>query len=368
MFPLRFCYSFASVVAAALLASSCAHLDPEAQSDSGKMLAGVGTPVPAAGETQAVATTNADAADDPEIWVDPRDPSRAVIFGTDKQAGLYVYGLDGRVRAFLPEGKLNNVDLRSDFPTPHGDRVLVAASDRGRLGAALYLMDPATLEVRPWGVVSLDLAEPYGLCMARLGDAFVVVVNGTDGQVRQVRVEAAPDGAIRATEQRRFGLSSQTEGCVADDQRGVLYIGEEAKGVWRYPLDPAGGATGTLLAAAPSNVLQPDVEGLTLLREGAATWLIASSQGDSAFAVWRVDPPQTIYAGRFSVMGANGADPVTGTDGVAAHGGPVGPFAEGLFVAQDDSDTDGEQPSPGRARQNFKLVDWREVKRALQLP
>ena len=367
MFSRRIYYRFASLSVAAVLLSSCAGLDPEARSDSGKMLMGVGTPVPAAAETQAVATRNADAADDPEIWVDPADRSRGVIFGTDKQAGLYVYGLDGKVRAFLPEGRLNNVDLRDGFPTPQGPRVLVAASDRGRMGAALYLMDPATLEVRPWGVVPLDLAEPYGLCMARQGEAFVVIVNGTDGQVRQVTVEAGPDGAVRSTEQRRFALATQTEGCVADDAKGLLYVGEEGRGIWRYPLDPVTNA-GTLIAEAPSDRLQPDVEGLTLLREGPATWLIASSQGDSAFAVWRVDGPEPAWAGRFSVMGANGADPVTGTDGIAALGGQVGPYPAGLFVAQDDSDTDGEQPVAGRDRQNFKLVDWREVKRALGLP
>ena len=348
--------------------AACAASDREAVSDSPKALQGAGTPVAAAGETQSVATRNADAADDPEIWIDPKDPSRGVIFGTDKQAGLYVYGLDGAVRAFLPEGRLNNVDLRPGFPTPAGERVLAAASDRGRLGAALYLMDPVSLETRPWGLARLDLTEPYGLCMGRLGEAFVVVVNGTDGQVRQIAVEWGPDGAPRTVEQRRFGLASQTEGCVVDDARGQLYVGEEGRGVWRFPLDPAAGSQGTLIAEAPSEALKPDVEGLTLLREPDATWLIASSQGDSAFAVWRVDGAAPRYAGRFSVMGGGGADPVTGTDGVAAWGGPAGRFPEGLVVMQDDSDTDGEAPSPGRDRQNFKLVDWREVRRALSLP
>jgi 3-phytase len=367
MFSLREYYSFASVVAAALLASACA--DPEAQSDSAKMLVGVGTPVPAASETVAVATTKADAADDAEIWADPKDPQRAVIIGTDKQAGLYVYGLDGNIRAFLPEGRLNNVDLRPGFSTPAGERVLIAASDRGRMGAALYLMDPSTLQVKPWGLAPLDLAEPYGLCMAKLGDRFVVIVNGTDGQVRQIAVAAGKDGKPEIVEQRRFGLKTQTEGCVADDARGRLYIGEEAAGVWRFDLDPASKTAGRLVASAPSAQLKPDVEGLTLLHEkDGKSWLIVSSQGDSAFAVWRADGPELAYAGRISIMGANGADPVTGTDGVAALGAPVGNFPAGLMVVQDDSDTDGEAPTAGRDRQNFKLVDWREVRRALRLP
>jgi 3-phytase len=367
MISLRKFNGFATTVGLAAMTCACAAFDPEARSDSARMLVGAGTPVPVAAETVAVATRRADAADDPEIWVDSGDPSRAVIFGTDKQAGLYIYGLDGSVRGFLPEGRLNNVDLRDDFPTPEGQRVLVAASDRGRMGAALYLMDPATLEVKPWGVVPLDLTEPYGLCMGRRGEAFLVIVNGTHGQVRQVRVSAGPDGAIVAQEERRFGLSSQTEGCAVDDARGHLYIGEEAKGIWRYNVAASGQAAGSLIAAAPSEMLKPDVEGLTLLHETDTSWLIASSQGDSAFAVWRVDGAEPIYRGRFSAVAANGVDAVTGTDGVAALGGRVGSYPEGLVVMQDDVDTDGEAASTTRSRQNFKLVDWREVKRALGL-
>lgn len=367
MLPRQKIISSVTLLGVLTLLAGCAGKDPEAVSDAGKMLVGVGTPVPAAAETVSVSTRRADAADDPEIWADPADPSRALIFGTDKQAGLYVYRLDGTVHAFLAEGRLNNVDLRNGFPTPEGPRVLIAASDRGRMGAALYLMDPATLEARPWGVARLDLTEPYGLCLGRRGDAFVVVVNGTDGQVRQVRIEAGADGTFEATEERRFGLSSQTEGCVVDDAAGRLYIGEEAKGVWRYDLAPSGAAAGTLIAAAPSDRLKPDVEGLTLIQDGPARYLIASSQGDSAFAVWRVDGAEPDYRGRFSVMGANGVDPVTGTDGVAALGGPVGAYPEGLVVAQDDVDSEGETPTMGRERQNFKLVDWREIRKALGL-
>jgi 3-phytase len=351
--------------AAGALLGACALIDPEAQSDAARMLVGAGTPTPVAGETVAVGTSREDAADDPEIWADPRDASRVVIFGTDKKAGLYTYDLSGKITGFIPDGLLNNVDLRDGFPTPDGDRVLVAASDRGRGGFALYLMDPDTLAVANWGVVKLDLDEPYGLCVGRRGEAFVVIVNGTDGQVRQTRVSAGADGKPVTVEERRFAVGSQTEGCVVDDQKGDLYIGEEAKGIWRYRLDPAAGDGRVAFATAPSEMLKPDVEGLTLLREGAETYLIASSQGDSAFAVWRVDGDEPAYKGRWSGVAAGGVDAITGTDGVAALGGQVGRFPNGLIVAQDDVDTEGETASTRRARQNFKLVDWREVRRAL---
>ena len=52
-------------------------------------------------------------------------------------------------------------------------------------------------------------------------------------------------------------------------------------------------------------------------------------------------------------------DRVTGTDGLDALGGPVGPFPEGLVVVQDDINDVGTQ--------NFKYIDWRDIKRALGL-
>lgn len=368
MFNSNKCVSFILVTLAATSAVGCAAFDPEGVSDSARMTLGAGTPVPAAAETVAVGTIRADAADDPEIWVDPTDPTRAVILGTDKQAGLYAYRLDGSVLDFIPDGRLNNVDLHGGFETPWGERVLVAASDRGRMGAALYLMHPSTFELTPWGVVPLDLSEPYGLCVGRRGGDFLVFVNSTDGQVRQLAVSAGADGSLQAREERRFSVPTQPEGCVMDDARGRLYLGEEVAGIWRFDTAASGPAEGRLIEPAPSERLVPDVEGLTLLHEAdGASWLIASSQGDGAFAVYRADGPELVYRGRFSVYPANGVDAVTGTDGVAALGGPVGPYGSGLVVMQDDADTEGESLQSRRERQNFKLVDWAEVRGALGL-
>lgn len=353
--------SFVTIAGASILMSSCASF--EATSDSPQMAVGAGTPVVAVAETPPVGTSAADAADDPAIWVDPSDRRRGVIIGTDKKSGLYVYDLAGRQTQYLPGGLPNNVDLRPGFPTPRGDRVLVAASDRGRRGAgvALFLLDPATLKLEFWAAIPVALTEPYGLCMARRGDTFLVIVNGTDGQVRQLRVAAGRDGKPGVVEERRFAVPTQPEGCVADEARDRLYLGEEGAGVWRFDLG-TGPAKGELFAPAPSEMLKPDVEGLAIIEDAAGAWLIASSQGDSAFAVWKVDGADPVYRGRFSVVAANGIDAVTGTDGVAALGGVVGQFPEGVVVMQDDVDE-----GPAGARQNFKLVDWREVRRALGL-
>ena len=327
--------------------------------------------VTARAETAAVATLNADAADDPAIWTAAPGSSamlggRSVpgfIAGTDKKAGLYFYGLDGAQLQFLPDGLLNNVDLRENVMVEGRPQLLIGASDRGRMGIALYLFDPAGREtgnaVRPWGFIRSDVVEPYGFCMGNVGGVPHAILIGKDGQTRQYRIDAGPTGPT-GTEVRRFAIGSQSEGCVIDEQAGMLYVGEELGGVWRYALAPETGGERTLIQGVDaSGRLIADVEGVTLLRDGAATYLLVSSQGDSAFAVWRVDGATPVYAGRFAVGAGAGVDAVTGTDGIDARGGAVGDYPEGLVVVQDDQNEGMSQ--------NFKLVDWRDVRRALGL-
>ena len=102
--------------------------------------------VMASGETAPVGTAAADAADDPAIWRNAANPAASLIVGTDKKAGLYVYGLDGKVRDFVAAGALNNVDLREVRPGV----IVVAASDRSDRAEpriALFALDGATGKV-----------------------------------------------------------------------------------------------------------------------------------------------------------------------------------------------------------------------------
>ncbi|WAC48566.1 phytase [Asticcacaulis sp. SL142] len=344
----------------AIALSGCIH--SELISDSKKMTQGTGTPVLASAETIAVGTGAADAADDPEIYVNRYQPDTPVILGTDKKAGLYVYNIDGSVRDFAPVGPLNNVDLLE-----MDGQVLIGTSDRVKNGVALFGLDK-DLKLRNLGFVSLPTSEAYGFCMAAVnfGDKTspVVVVVGQRGDVAVARLNDV--GGYSIIDTQRFEVGSQSEGCVIDAKTGALYIGEEAKGIWRYDVRSPSNATRVHFAPAPSDILKPDVEGLTLMHEGDKTYLIASSQGDSAFAVWQVDG-DPVYKGRFSVMAGNGIDAVTGTDGVAARGGPVGPYPNGIIVMQDDVDSDGEAASTTRVKQNFKIVDWNNVKAALNI-
>lgn len=321
--------------------------------------------VPALAETQPVGTPNADAADDPAIWRNAANPEASLIVGTDKKAGLYVYGLDGKVRDFVAAGRLNNVDLRE--VTYQGRKaVLIAASDRTdetdpRI--ALFWLDTqsgklAELGAQPFLASGHRPMEAYGFCMgAPLGEgelarAYVVMKDGTVAE----SALAEKDGAIAATYQREVKVATQAEGCVVDDAARMLYIAEEDVGIWRVPLE------GTLTAHPFAKVgaadgLVDDVEGLAIARQGEKGWLVASSQGDNAYALF--DLASGKLAGRFRVNGG-AIDGTSDTDGIEVILGDFGPrFPQGLFIAQDGNNAPDAQ--------NFKLLSWASIRAALGL-
>ena len=88
-------------------------------------------------------------------------------------------------------------------------------------------------------------------------------------------------------------------------------------------------------------------------------YLIVSSQGDSTYPVYRIQGDDHVYLGRFAIVDGDVIDGVTQTDGLDAWSGPIGPFPVGALGFHDHEDS----PNPGQ--QNFKMVDWRDVKTAL---
>jgi len=326
-----------------------------------------GTPtaeVPALRETAAVASAR-DAADDPAIWRNPADPAASLIVATDKQAGLYVYGLDGKTRSELDAGRVNNVDLRDGVDIAGALGVLVAASDRtdrahGKI--ALFRLDTDAARLRPLGVLPVADGEAYGMCLwRRAADhalfAFSVMKDGT---VVQARLDLAGPGP-RLEVVRTFKLATQSEGCAADDRTGLLYVAEEDVGLWRIEADPSSAGAPKPFAKVDGRSLVADAEGVALAPRGrSGGYLVVSSQGDSAYALYRL--PDGRFAGRFRIVaGPGGVDGTSDTDGVEVALGAFGPdLPAGVLVVQDGDNAPDAQ--------NFKLVSWSAVRRALRLP
>jgi len=319
-------------------------------------------------ETEPVATFG-DAADDPAIWVHPENPELSLIIGTQKKNGINVYDLSGNLLQSRADGHINNVDLRYDFSL--GDRpvAIVAGSNRSTDSISVYAVDAELRKLVDVadGVIPTGMSEPYGACMYRSAksDLYYVIINDTDGVVKQWQLMDNGEQKVAVNLVREFSVGSQTEGCVADDETGDLYIGEENVGIWKYSAEPGGGEERVLVDGVDGNGnLTSDVEGLAIYYgDDGAGYLVASNQGADSYAVYE-RAGENRFIGIFHVV----ADDVTGidgsseTDGLDVSSAYLGPdFPSGVFVAQDGRNITPEE------RQNFKLVPWQRISEAMGL-
>ena len=304
-----------------------------------------------------------DGADDPAVWIHPTNPSQSLVVGTDKQAGLFVYDLDGRERQFVA-GAVNNVDVRYQFPLG-GELVdLVVTSRNADSTLGVLRVDPVAR--RLVDVAAGPLAAGigvYGLCLFRSPSTgrLYVFVDSKPGAVRQF--ELLDDGTGRVVHRlvRSFAIGGETEGCVADDANALVYIGEENFGIWRYGAEPLARGRTLVAPTSPAGPLVPDVEGLSIYATAnGAGYLLASSQGSDTYVVYGRLPPHP-FLGRFRIVDFGGIDGTTGTDGIDVASVALGPlFPGGAFLAQDN-----ENPP---FNQNFKLVPWPSIAAAFTPP
>ncbi len=224
--------------------------------------------------------------------------------------------------------------------------------------------------------ISPDFEEdPYGLCLYRsaASGALYVFANDQGGAVEQWRLDPGDTG-LTGTRVRSWAVGSQTEGCVADDANGWLFIGEEGVGIWRYRAEP-GLSTAERVAVDRVGLGEPGGGRLTAHVEGLSIYappdggpddgfLVASSQGNHAYVVYDRAPPHA-YRGTFRVGDIGAVDGVEDTDGLDVVSAPLGPrYPMGLLVVQDGVNL---APDGAEANQNFKLVSWQDVLEALDL-
>ena len=310
--------------------------------------------VVARGETVPVGTANEDAADDPAIWYNSEAPEESLIVATDKKAGLYVYNLAGEEVHFAKAPGLNNVDLLEIE-----NSIVIVASDRS--DPAVAHLQFALIHSKLGGFelierIPVGPGEGYGVCVGPLASdgSFDVYSAPKNGVIYKTSIRTDAKGAMEHTTSTLATVPSQPEGCVVDPRTNTVYIGEEAAGIWAIDTETG---ENTLVAPTNTGMTVPDVEGLALAPEGRiGGYLVASSQGDNAYAVYRL--PDFEPVGRFRIA-AGEFGSTEETDGIALDPRSFGPdYPAGLFIAQD-----GVNPPNA---QNFKLVRWDEVLAALK--
>jgi len=303
-----------------------------------------------------------DAADDPAIWVHPRDPAQSRVLGTDKKGGLVVYDLEGRQLQSLTVGRLNNVDVRSGLRLGSMRVDLAVASNRDHNSLHLFAIDRASGVLRDIGQIATPLSDIYGLCMFqnRQGVTYAIA-NDKDGTFVQYRLDGQ-SGQLQGELVRRFKLDSQPEGCVADDRGERLFVGEEDVAVWVVDARAE-------VPAAPQKVIgvggpvYDDIEGLALYHGEGGNYLVISSQGNDSYVVLDAQAPYAVRgAFRIGLNAERGIDGASETDGLEVTSANLGGiWSRGMLVVQD-----GRKRMP-EGTQNYKYLPWSAIADALGL-
>ncbi|MFC3901509.1 3-phytase [Acinetobacter marinus] len=341
------------------------------QTNAVKATTPIGT-IPADVQSDVVPSTG-DAADDPAIWYNASQPSNSRVLGTDKQGGLAVYDLHGKMLQYLDVGRLNNVDLRYGFHFGTEQIDLAIATNRDHNSLQLFAIN-AKGKVSNLGELATDLTDIYGFCMYqdRAGEIYAIP-NDKDGTFVQYHIQA-PQKKFSATEVQRFAVDSQPEGCVVDDATGRAFVGEERNAVWMKDLNTPNSALEKVISAG--DVLHADIEGMGLYhaenhaeshdRNQKARYLIISSQGNDSYVVIDSTAPYQVRgAFRVGINTEKSIDAVSETDGLEVSsknfGGANGMWKQGMLVVQD-----GRKRMP-EGNQNFKYVSWQKIAEALNL-
>ncbi|WDM22341.1 phytase [Paenibacillus polymyxa] len=313
-------------------------------------------------ETEAV-EDGEDAADDPAIWLNPVDPGKSRILATNKGGGILVYDLDGKQLQNMQVGKMNNVDLRYGF-TLGGKKVDIAgATNRTNNTIDIFAIDgvSGTLTNVVDKPIKATMKEVYGFSLyhSLKTDKFYALALGKEGEFEQYELTDNGNGKIAGKLVRQFKLATQSEGMVADDEYGTLYIAEEDYAIWKYSAEPDGSSKPLrCVDIADGRRLHDDIEGLTLYygKDGKG-YLMASSQGNSSYAIYERQGDNA-YISNFTIGDSPTVDGTSVTDGIDVLGYGLGKnFPHGIFVAQDDENLENGK----KLNQNFKMVPWERI-------
>ncbi|MFO7976239.1 MAG: phytase [Candidatus Hydrogenedentota bacterium] len=270
--------------------------------------------------------------DDMCIWLHPEDPAQSTIITSDKTAKkLFVYNLEGAtIQVISIDGKPGNIDLRHGFRLNGKNVAIVGFNERAHSSILLYAVDKDSRMLSRVDNGAIETGPNYGFTLyrsPRTGKFYAFTVPEKDGTgAEQYELKADGTGKIAGTKVRAWKLG-HSEGCVADDSTGQIYIAEEDRGIWKVGAEPRDPTPGELIISLGRHDFAADAEGLTICygRNGSG-YLIASSQGNSQFKIFRREAPHE-YVATFKVAGARATD---GIDALNVNLGPT--FPNGIFT------------------------------------
>lgn len=239
--------------------------------------------------------------DDPAIWINPTDPAKSLVIGTDKatDGALYAFDLAGKIVGRVPGLKRpNNVDAITGLILGGKSTDIAVTTEREAQRLRVFrLPDLAPLDRGDLIVFGGDVTRaPMGIALYRrpTDGAVFAIVGGksgpTEGYLAQYRLEDDGTGQVKMTLVRNFGRYSgkkEIEAIAVDAALGYVYCSDETVGVRKYRVDPDAPNANEELALFGTAGFASDHEGITVYPTGVATgYILVSNQQADTFRIF----------------------------------------------------------------------------------
>lgn len=288
--------------------------------------------------------------DDPAIWVNPQDPAKSLVIGTDKDinGGLFVFDLNGKIQKDLTVTGLkrpNNVDIAYGIMLNGKKTDIAVTTERFTHKLRIFSL-PDMKPVDNGGIPVFEGQTGEGerdlmgisLYTDSKGKIYAIAGRKTgpqdDSYLWQYLLSDSGKGYVEGKLVRKFGHYSgkkEIESIAVDNENGYVYYSDEQYGVRKYYADPSKG--NQELDVFAKTGFTEDHEGISIYKTGSKKgYILVSDQGANKFHIFRREGKNTLL--KIVKVLANKSD---GSDMVSI---PLNnTFKHGLFVVMSDDKT-----------------------------
>lgn len=238
--------------------------------------------------------------DDPSIWINPSDPTKSLVIGTDKDSdgGLYAYDLNGKIVAKSETLKRpNNVDIAHGLMI--GSKKVDIAITTERETNKLRIFSLPDLKPLDNGGIAVFEGEmerdPMGIAVyTRPSDHAIFAIVGrktgpSGSYLWQYQLSDSGNGTVAVKVVRKFGSFSgkkEIEAIAVDNELGVVYYCDEQFGIKKYLADPEANNNNELAFFGQTG-FKEDNEGIAIYKKTATTgYILVSNQQANSFMVY----------------------------------------------------------------------------------
>jgi 3-phytase len=284
--------------------------------------------------------------DDPAIWVNPKDASKSIVFGTDKETNgaVYAFDLDGKIieeKTIRNLQRPNNVDVEYGFQLNDSVAVdILAFTEREKQQIRLFSL-PNMKPLDGGGfpvfededIFEQKLPMGIGLYKSPLDTSIYAIVGRKagprDNYLYQYKL-LMDSSEVKIDLVRKFGKFSgekEIEAIAVDDEMGFVYYSDEGVCIRKYHAEPSQG--NEELSCFGGEHFLEDIEGIAIATYPKGLgYLIVSDQQKGQFNIFSRKRNAFIKAVNLTTLETDGCEVVTV---------PLNDtFPNGLFAAMND--------------------------------